>query len=581
MSEKPSLRRRSLVKGVAAASLLPLLGANLLGCSDSSDHRGRPEVPLPPPGVAARFEHGVASGDPLEDRVILWTRATPEAEGTVEVAWEVAADEAFSQVLRSGRGSTDASVDFTVKVDVDGLQPATRYFYRFRAGERVSPVGRARTAPSGSVASATFAVVSCSNYPAGYFHVYREISRRDVDAVLHLGDYLYEYGPGQYASGSAEALGRVVDPPREMLELADYRRRYAQYRGDGDLQAAHAAHPFIVVWDDHEIANDTWREGAENHDPLTEGDFSSRRAAAIQAWYEWMPIRPPSTASEIIYRRQPWGDLLDLLMLDTRVVARDRQFTYPELVNGGLIDVEATRAAVHDSRRTLLGETQLAWLREQLAGSGARWQVLGQQVLMGRYWLPAPIMEALDPGLAGENALQEGTAAVLAAVEARNTPPQQRSPAQQALLDSAVPYNLDAWDGYAAERDALLQHATDLGSRLVVLAGDTHNAWASQLRTVEGSVAGVEFAAPSVTSPGLEAVLGAGPADVFAPLMGVLVDDLVYADFQHRGFLTVHFSSDDVQASWTYVSDVLQPDYQLNDSVARTLRVDRESLQLV
>ena len=465
MSEKPSLRRRSLVKGVAAASLLPLLGANLLGCSDSSDHRGRPEVPLPPPGVAARFEHGVASGDPLEDRVILWTRATPEAEGTVEVAWEVAADEAFSQVLRSGRGSTDASVDFTVKVDVDGLQPATRYFYRFRAGERVSPVGRARTAPSGSVASATFAVVSCSNYPAGYFHVYREISRRDVDAVLHLGDYLYEYGPGQYASGNAEALGRVVDPPREMLELADYRRRYTQYRGDGDLQAAHAAHPFIVVWDDHEIANDTWREGAENHDPLTEGDFSSRRAAAIQAWYEWMPIRPPSTASEIIYRRQPWGDLLDLLMLDTRVVARDRQFTYPELVNGGLIDVEATRAAVPDSRRTLLG--------------------------------------------------------------------------------------------------------------------DTHNAWASQLRTVEGSVAGVEFAAPSVTSPGLEAVLGADPADLFAPLMGVLVDDLVYADLQHRGFLAVHFSSDDVQASWTYVSDILQPDYQLNDSVARTLRVDRESLQLV
>ena len=580
MPKSPSLRRRTLVKGVAAASLLPLLGANLLGCSDSGSSRSDPDVPLPPPGVAARFEHGVASGDPLEDRVILWTRATPEADGFVEVEWELAEDEGFSRILRSGRGRTDAAVDFTVKVDVDGLQPATRYFYRFRAGERLSPVGRTRTAPTGSVAAATFAVVSCSNYPAGYFHVYREVAGREVDAVLHLGDYLYEYAPGEYASASAESLGRVVDPPGELFSLGDYRRRYAQYRGDNDLQAAHAAHPFIVVWDDHEIANDAWRGCAENHGQ-GEGDFSARRAAAIQAWYEWLPVRPPADVAEIIYRRQPWGDLLDFLMLDTRVVARDRQFTYAELATAGSIDVEATRSAVADSRRSLLGETQLGWLREQLAASSARWQVLGQQVLMGRYWLPARIMEALDPTLADENALQAGTAAVLAAVEARNTPAEERSPEQQALLDSAVPYNLDAWDGYAAERDALLRYAADLDARLVVLAGDTHNAWASQLRTPEGAIAGVEFATPSVTSPGLEAVLGADSAALFAPLMGVLVDDLVYADFSRRGFLTVRFTADRVDARWHYVTDILQADYQLDEQAQRAYSVSRADLRLV
>jgi alkaline phosphatase D len=580
MPTPPSFSRRALVKGVAAASLLPLLGANLLACSDSGGSRSEPDVPLPPPGVAARFEHGVASGDPLSDRVILWTRATPEAEGFVEVAWELAEDAEFSRGLRSGRGRTDAAVDFTVKVDVDGLAPATQYYYRFRVGERVSPVGRTRTAPLGSVPAATFAVVSCSNYPAGYFHVYREVAVREVDAVLHLGDYLYEYAPGEYASASAEALGRVVNPPSELFSLADYRRRYAQYRGDGDLQAAHAAHPFIVVWDDHEIANDTWREGAENHG-AGEGAFSARRAAAIQAWYEWLPVRPPTEVAEIIYRRQPWGDLLDLLMLDTRVVARDRQFTYAELASGGSIDVATTRSAIADARRSLLGDTQLSWLREQLSASAARWQVLGQQVLMGRYWLPAPIMEALDPTLADENALQAGTAAVLAAVEARNTPEAQRTPEQQALLDSAVPYNLDAWDGYAAERDALLRFAVDLGSRLVVLAGDTHNAWSSQLRTPEGTVAGVEFATPSVTSPGLEAVLGEDAAALFAPLMTTLVDDLVYADFSRRGFLTVRFTPEAVEAQWRYVSDIRESGYQLNAQAERSFTVRRDDLRLV
>lgn len=580
MTDKPDLRRRTLVKSVAAASLLPLLGSNLIGCSDSSDRQIPDSTEPAPVGVAAEFNHGVASGDPMTDRVMLWTRVTPDEPGFVEVGWEVAADEGFGDIVASGTGTTDESVDFTAKVDVTGLAAGTSYYYRFRVRDRVSAVARTRTAPAGATATAAFAVVSCSNYPTGFFNVYREVAQQPVDAVLHLGDYIYEYAPGGYASANAEALGRVVEPANEILTLSDYRTRYAQYRSDPDLQTAHAAHPFIVVWDDHEIANDAWREGAENHDPETEGEFSARRAAAIQAWYEWLPVRPPASAEEIIYRRLPYGDLLDLIMLDTRLVGRDQQFVYPNFATGGKIDVDATRAAVGDSNRTLLGAEQLAWLEAQLIDSTARWQILGQQVLMGRYALPSPILEALEPSIATGDALAGGTAAVLASVAAKNKSPEDRTSEEQALLDSAIPYNLDAWDGYDFERNRVLDFAAQLGSRLVVLAGDTHNAWASQLRSSSGEVVGVEFATASVTSPGLEAILGNDAAALFAPLMSVLVDDLVYANFLDRGYLTVAFADEAVTAEWHYVSTIDSTEYTLNEAAFQRRVVQRADLLL-
>ncbi|MCB1843146.1 MAG: alkaline phosphatase D family protein, partial [Halioglobus sp.] len=357
MTQSSHLKRRTLIKGMAASTLLPLLGANLVGCSDGSDNLGN--------SVLADFLHGVASGDPLTDRVILWTRLTPRGEGLVRVAWEVSTDESFSNIVASGSGTTSAEVDYTVKVDAEGLQPGSQYYYRFSSDDTVSPLGRTRTLPAGSAAAASFAVVSCSNYPAGFFNVYREVAQQELDAVLHLGDYLYEYAPGGYASANAEAYGRVVQPPNELFSLADYRTRYAQYRTDEDLQAAHGRHPFITVWDDHEIANDAWRDGAENHDPATEGDYAARKMAAIQAWYEWQPVRPPTDVNEVIYRRFQYADLLDLLMLDTRIIGRDEQFVYPDFVSGGMIDVAAARAAFGDSNRSLLGEEQRAWLREQ------------------------------------------------------------------------------------------------------------------------------------------------------------------------------------------------------------------------
>lgn len=574
MKNRSSIKRRTLVKGLAASSLLPLLGGNLAGCSDSSGNSSDAFDDIP-----VAFDHGVASGDPLEDRVILWTRVTPEAEGRIRVHWEIATDPAFTDILRSGSGTTSADVDYTLKVDADGLQPGTLYHYRFSSGSAVSSPGITRTLPVGGVSVATFAVVSCSNYPAGYFNIYREVANSDVDAVLHLGDYIYEYPVGGYASAQAEQFGRVVTPPTELNSLDDYRTRYAQYRSDPDLQSAHATHPFLIVWDDHEIANDGWRDGAENHDPDTEGDWEARKIAAIQAWYEWLPVRPPADENEIIYRRFQYGDLLDLMMLDTRFIARDRQFTYLEFASGGMIDVPAARAAFGDPDRTLLGDTQLGWLRDQLSGSSARWQVLGQQVLSGRYWLPSPIMEALDPGLPG-GSLEAGVTAVLAALAAKGKAPEDRTPQEQALLDSAIPYNMDAWDGYEYERDQLLGFARDLDSRLVILAGDTHNAWSTQLTTPDGATAGVEFGCASVSSPGLEGVLGLDNAALFSPLVVQLIDDLKYANLSNRGYLHLRFTPEELVAEHRFIDRVDSRDYTVEDSLTRTFTVSRSDMTL-
>lgn len=574
MTTPPGFKRRSLVKALAAGSLMPLLGANLIGCSSSNNNDNLNTL-------SAAFNHGVASGDPLANQVIIWTRVTPERDGDVRVSWEVATDAGFANKVSEGNGTTSAAVDYTVKVDVEGLQPATTYYYRFLTINNTSPTGKTRTLPAGAVAAASFAVVSCSNYPAGFFNVYREVANQDVDAVLHLGDYIYEYESTGYAGERAEELGRVSEPTHEIITLADYRTRYAQYRRDVDLQAAHAAHPFCIVWDDHELANNTWREGANNHDPDTEGSFEERKLASLQAWHEWQPVRPPATMDDIIYRRFQYGDLLDLLMLDTRRIGRDQQYTYSEFTSGGIIDVDGVRAAFGDSNRTMLGSAQVDWLREQLTQSSAQWQVLGQQVLMARYHLPAPIMEALDPGISPDNPqLAAGTAAVLAAVTAKGKAPEDRTPAEQALLDSAVPYNLDAWDGYEFERDELLAFAQQLGSKLVVLAGDTHNAWTSQLTTPDGAIAGVEFGAASVSSPGLDTVLGAGSAAAFTPLVSSLVDDLVWANLVGRGYLHIAFTRDTVTASQRFITTIDSREYAVDEAVGKTFTVSRADMLL-
>ncbi|MDO8861056.1 alkaline phosphatase D family protein [Haliea sp. E1-2-M8] len=381
--------------------------------------------PLQSRGVlsAARFEHGVASGDPGMDSVLLWTRATPPArEFALDLAWELAEDDAFDRVIRRGEVRADAGRDYTVKVEVRDLNPGTEYFYRFAARDSMTAVGRSKTLPAGGVQQVRLAVFSCSNYPAGYFHVYREGSRlANLDAFLHLGDYLYEYGTGGYATENAEQLGRSLsaDNAEELYSLADYRKRYALYRTDPDLQAMHAAAPCIAVWDDHEIANDTWLDGAENHS-AEEGDFGERKLAALRAWYEWLPVRPPiAEGNEQIYRSFDFADLLSLHMLDTRIIGRDRQLEYRDYVDSatGDMDQDRFRHDLGNPERSLLGASQLAWLGERFAASNARWQLLGQQVLMAKMHLATASVSS--PGMekylsvAGEEALQLAEAMTL------------------------------------------------------------------------------------------------------------------------------------------------------------------------
>ena len=288
-----------------------------------------------------RFLHGVASGDPLPAGVILWTRVTPTPQSlpgsgtgpTVAVGWQVAKDQAFAQIVRSGSTTTGPSADHTLKVDVTGLAPATTYYYRFILDGVRSPVGRTRTAPAlnATVAGLRFGVVSCANYEGGFFSAYRHLAaRNDLDAVLHLGDYLYEYEPGAYGPGPA--IGRVHQPAREMVSLADYRQRHALYKTDADLRALHAKVPFIITLDDHETANDAWRDGAENHQPATEGPYAARKAAARRAYFEWMPIRKPSRGT--IYRRLRFGRLAELSLLDLRTY-RSQQVSAGQCRRGG------------------------------------------------------------------------------------------------------------------------------------------------------------------------------------------------------------------------------------------------------
>ncbi|MDX3904523.1 MAG: alkaline phosphatase D family protein [Pigmentiphaga sp.] len=571
--------RRRFLRGVAigGASVASSLGLAACGGDDSVD---------------VSFTHGVASGDPLADRVVIWTRAVP-AEGTsAEITWEMATDDGFRNVVKSGSASTSADQDYTVKVDVTGLAAGNWYWYRFKHEDETSPVGRTRTLPAGAVERVRLAVFSCSNFPAGYFHVYAEAAKRgDLDAAIHLGDYIYEYGREGYASGQAQAMGRESDPVHEIVALADYRQRYAQYRSDPDLQALHAALPFIAVWDDHEITNDTWQDGAENHQPETEGDFGLRKAAAVRAYHEWLPTRPQSPLN-VIYRSFDFGDLLSLHMLDTRVLARAQQLSYGSYLGAlltatdpatGLAEFAAGFTAdVSDPARELLGTAQTAWLQERMAASSATWQVLGQQVLMGPVHLPMPVLLGLlsstgqlgDVSIPAEFAMDPAAYAGLVARQQAGDP--TLTAQERAILAMpCIPYNLDSWDGYWAARDTVLNTARQLDKNLVVLAGDTHNAWASELRDKDGNAVGVEFATSSVTSPGFEEYLGNGvpPAQLAALLTGLAnlstlaagnkwAGSLKYVDTSLRGYMVLTATPDRIRADWHYVDTVHDRAYQ-------------------
>lgn len=493
------------------------------------------------------FGHGVASGDPLPDGVVIWTRVTPSAEATpgsglgqpVAVRWAVGSDDALSDVVASGTVTTSADTDHTVKVDVRGLDPAATYWYRFEALGQSSPVGRTRTAPATDqvVDALRVGVVSCSDYQSGYFTAYRHLARRDdLDLVVHLGDYIYEYGPREGALGD-----RPADPAHEILTLADYRRRHALYKTDPDLVEAHRRFAWVTTIDDHEITNDTWAEGAENHDE-GEGDYRARRAAGLQAYFEWMPIRPVDGTR--IHRAFSYGPLADLIVLDERTY-RSQQV---EGLSGASL---VTDPAVADPERTMLGAAQRDWLSETLGASTAQWKVVANSVMFA----PLVIADLPDVPVVAE-ALQE----VLGQLGLR--PP--------------VVLNADQWDGYQAEQRSLGARFGEVGG-VVLLTGDIHSSWAAEipadpgayLPAVGGASNAVEFVTPAVTSSSFtDALAGVAPgAEALVELIPVLLATIgswfKYFDGAYQGFGVFEVAPEAAQYDWFYVSDRRDPEATL------------------
>ncbi|CAL9602037.1 Phospholipase D [Actinosynnema sp. ALI-1.44] len=488
-----------------------------------------------------RFRHGVASGDPLPDRVVLWTRVTPTDDAlpgsgvgpTVTVDHEVAEDAAFTRVVVRGSTTTGPDRDHTVKFDVTGLQPGRHYFYRFTLDGQASPVGRTKTAPAATaaVAGLRFGVVSCSNWQSGRFAAYRHLAERgDLDAVVHLGDYLYEYGPGEFGSG------RAHEPAREVLTLADYRVRHAQYKTDPELQQLHAAYPWIITIDDHEVANDAWSGGAQNHTEGAEGSYATRRAVAMQAYREWMPVRTGLDGR--IYRRLRFGTLAELTVLDLRTY-RSQQ-----------VGTDIGRA--DDPDRSIAGAEQLAFVRDGLVASDARWKLVGNPVMFSPVLVPA-LPQAIGRPLAE-----------LIGVPA-----------------DGVPINVDQWDGYQYDRRVLIEALADNGvQNTVFLTGDIHTSWAFEvpydaaLYPFTRRTVATELVVPSVTSDNIDELTGAPPRTVSVAAETALTTlnrHLKWVELDSHGYSVLDLTAERARMDWYFLADRSRADSTA--TLARTFTI--------
>ncbi|MEU8690856.1 alkaline phosphatase D family protein [Streptomyces sp. NPDC048665] len=514
-----SPRRRTVVKAAAAtAALAAPLAAT---------------VPARADGRGPAFLHGVASGDPLPDGVLLWTRVTPTPQAVpgsgigpdTEVSWVVAKDKAFTSIVAEGTVKATAASDHTVKADVRGLQPATDYWFRFSAGAADSPVARTRTAPAAdaAVSGLRFGVVTCANWEAGYFAPYRHLAARgDLDAWLHLGDYIYEYKSGEYA-----ARGTVVRPhapANEIITLADYRTRHGEYKTDPDLQALHLKAPVVAIWDDHEFADNAWSGGAVNHTEGAEGTWTARKAAAKQAYFEWMPVRPAIEGTT--YRRLRFGKLADLSLLDLRSF-RSQQ-------------ASAGSGSVDDPNRTITGRAQLDWLKAGLKASDTKWRLVGNSVMIAPFVIGSLTADLLGP-LAELLDLPQG----------------------------GIGVNTDQWDGYTHDRRELLDHlrANAIGNT-VFLTGDIHMSWANDVPVDAGTYplspsAATEFVITSVTSDNLDDIVKVPEGTVSAvaaPLIRAANRHVHWVDTDRHGYGVLDITADRAQMDYYVLSDRTDPD---------------------
>lgn len=513
-------------------------------------------------GFGTGFTHGVASGEPSANSFLLWTRFVGDA-GRIE--YIVSKSAHMSRPVGGGSVPVSAERDYCVKAEVVGdLEPDTWYFYQFIAPDGTkSPVGRTRTLPQGPSARFRLAVFSCSNYGFGWFNAYAHAAEaNDADLAVHLGDYIYEYGAGTYPTAGQAHPDRVLAPSTEIVALTDYRLRYATYRADPDLQRLHQVLPMIAVWDDHESANDSWKDGAQNHQSDTEGEWAMRKAAAKRAYREWMPV------SDDPYKAYQVGDLATLFRLDTRLEGREQQFSLEKLLDGKTDPAAAAAAldafrdgAWSDTERQLLGAAQEAWLADALKAStkaGTSWQVLVQQVLIGNLKTPTALVEGLGAGVPDFVAKRLAAAA-------------QASKA-------GLPSNMDAWDGYPAARERVFKAALNADANLVVLAGDTHNGWAFDL-TQNGAAVGVELGVCSVSSPGFESYLNFIKPDTLASAMVAENPQLQWADTSQRGYMVVELTPTRAETEYRFSSGVRQRSAKLAGT--KRIATDKGSGKLV
>lgn len=488
--------------------------------------------------TARGFTHSLASGEPRQNSVMLWTRFVPNAGDQARLVWQVSPTSDFAQIVDEGEANAEGRNDHTVKPLAEGLQPGQWYFYRFRSPDgQISPIGRTRTLPDGPTASFKIALFSCSNIGFGWFNAYAHAAARpDIDLIVHVGDYLYEYERGRYPK-TADALRiEAIEPMGEIVRLADYRLRFASYRSDPDLRRLHQLFPMVAMWDDHESANNSWIDGAQNHQSETEGPWPQRKSAAMRAYREWMPVGEQAWESYEI------GDLATLFRPETRLVGRSQQLELDDALRGQA-DITAALTRFRDGpwqdpSHSMLGANQEQWLASglrQSAGRGAKWQLLAQQVIMGRLALPPEAVGWDKPDVSAE-------------VRARTAN-------QLAASRLGLPSNLDAWDGYPAARRRLLKSALDADANLVVLSGDTHNAWALDLDT-EGTPAGVEIGGHSVTSPGAEYNIPHVAPDDIERSMISRNPELKWAEFRHRGYVTVELTPERVTGEWLFLETV-------------------------
>ena len=554
----PTLDRRQ--------TLALITGSTLAACAAPQTEAAVPHA------LSPAFAHGVASGDPRTTSVVLWTRVTTDVPEQA-VTWQLARNAAFSDMVRSGEVVASAEADHTVKVIPEGLEPGAPYYYRFIMNGETSPTGRTRTLPVGGLDRLGVALISCSNYPFGHFNAYDAIAKdADVDFVLHTGDYIYEYGADAWGHEEGAGLGRTHAPANEIVTLADYRTRHAQHKTDAGSRAMHGAHPFIASWDDHESANNPWIDGAQNHQPETEGDWDARRAASLRAYYEWMPIREPEPgfSRAEFWRTYSFGNLATLVTLETRHTGRDEQVDYaayaetitsPETRDAFMSDV------IGAPNRRMLSDRMEAALADGLSASvaaGQPWRLIGNPSPIARMLVPDVAAYGIDPAKA----------------------PKGEAPGEGANLFWKAQWNLpfytDTWDGYPAAREAFYALSRTAGAEdLLFLTGDSHSFWANQLFSGEGRPMGLELGTAGVTSPGdfVDTGWDAETAEALDRVFEQALEEVRWTDNMHQGYVRVVLTQAQADVAYVAVDTVLLPDYRTEVIRTETVVKDGKTLR--